>query len=572
MGPFQSYPELKPADLSDEYDFIIVGGGTAGCVLANRLGRDPTNRVLVVERGGVTDSWASRVPLFSSDFASDGSRTLKTLSEHQQDLGKRMGLFTGRVLGGTSRINGMLYSRGLPAEYDAWQEAGRQGWGWEDLKPYFLKSEHANYAADPSVHSQKGEWYNSTDDNFQFSGFGRTVEASRDIGLPYISDINSPEHPPFGCGRLHFTRDKNGYRNSTYHAFLPKKLAVERRSHLHVCTYTAVSKVETERFSSGQLQAVGVKLVDENGKTKFVRAKREVVLCEGTFGSPQWYWTVGALEGACINVVKNLPFVGSKLQDHFGVSISFNVPISESLVVLEKRPWILLLELFRYLIFGTGLLLAPVLQLAIFTSSQFLDAKGVPSLTQRAEPHSLPDIETMLIAYETSDETWDKSHGVYNFLNVLLRPASRGTVRLTSQDPFAPLSVVPRYLSDPADYAPLRASLRLSLRIAERMRARGYQIADWRMPEAEDDATLDRYIRRRNRTTFHYASTCRMAPEDDPKGGGVVSDTLVVYAFANLRVADASIFPWVPGTHLQAPAAAVGEKCADMILENLKEA
>ena len=211
MWPFTpSYPEVKLHELSDQYDYIVVGelsifqtrkpaytcmiqgGGTAGCVLANRLSADMKTRVLVVERGPLADSWASRVPLFSSDFASDGSRTLKTPSVYQEILGHPLELYTGKGLGGTTRINQMLYTRGLPAEYDAWRNAGRKGWGWEDLKPFFLKSEHANYAADSSVHGKNGsctcrstrtgidhgtfstgEWHNSTNENFYFKGFDK---------------------------------------------------------------------------------------------------------------------------------------------------------------------------------------------------------------------------------------------------------------------------------------------------------------------------------------------------------------------------------------------------------------
>ena len=174
------------------------------------------------------------------------------------------------------------------------------------------------------------------------------------------------------------------------------------------------------------------------------------------------------------------------------------------------------------------------------------------------------------MAYDSGDsQVFDKSRGVFSFLNVLLHPESRGTVRLTSKDPAALLKIDPRYLSNPVDFAPLRASLRLTLRLRDRMRARGYPLEDWEVPEGEDDASLDKYIvkLKRHRTTYHYASTCRMAPEDDPRGGGVVDDKLRVYGIQGLRIADSSIFPWVLGAHLQAPTVAIAEKCADMILK-----
>jgi choline dehydrogenase len=173
------------------------------------------------------------------------------------------------------------------------------------------------------------------------------------------------------------------------------------------------------------------------------------------------------------------------------------------------------------------------------------------------------------MAYDSGDDkTFDKSKGVYSFLSVLLHPKSKGFVRLTSRDPTARLHIDLNYLSDPSDFGPLRASLRLTLRIRENMRALGYPLQDWEGPAGEDDQALDNFIRRpeRNRSTYHYSSTCRMAPEDDKDGGGVVDDELKVHGVKGLRVADSSIFPWVLGAHLQAPTVAVAEKCADMIL------
>ncbi|THH13247.1 hypothetical protein EW146_g6943 [Bondarzewia mesenterica] len=581
MWPFDSsYPECKLVDLSDEYDFIIAGGGTAGCVLANRLSTDFKSRVLLVERGPLADSWASRVPLLSSDFASDGSRTFKCPSEYQPELGRNLELFGGSVLGGTSRINQMVYTRGSPAEYDAWRDAGRKGWGWEDMKPYFLKSERATYRCDPSVHGTNGEWYNTVPEDLHFPGFKKssmTVEACRDVGLPFVSDLNSPDHPAFGCGQLHFTRDPQAHRNSTYHAFLPKRLAIERQGNLHICTNTLVEKLEFEVLPDGRQVARAVSLADDHGR-KTVRAAKEIILCAGPLASPRILMLSGIgpsehLKEHGINVVKDLPAVGSNLQDHFGVSVAFGIPMKESLVSLERWPWVFLIELIRYLRFGTGLLLAPVIQLAIFTSSSFLDATGMPSQTRRAEPNSLPDIEIEPMAYDSSDVPFDKSVGVYSFLNVLLRPQSSGTVRLSSSNPSSPSIIDPKYLSSASDLAPLRASLRLTLRICERMRARGYALEPLHdyAPEAEDDVTLDRFIRRRNRTTYHYSSTCRMAPEHDPKGGGVVDDELRVYGVERLRIADSSVFPWVLGAHLQAPTVAVAEKCADMIVNGRRE-
>lgn len=261
--------------------------------------------------------------------------------------------------------------------------------------------------------------------------------------------------------------------------------------------------------------------------------------------------------------------------------------MAHSLVALEKRPWMFFIELFRYLFYGTGMLLAPVLQLAIFVSTLLLDQHGLPQKGQKKDEDVLPDIEIMTVstlefwvtkyiylipvqlAYDSGKSVhFDKSTGVYSFLNVLLRPKSKGTVRLSSADPNAPLRIDPRYLSNPADLVPLRASLRLTLRIAEGMRKRGYALDNMEVPQGEDDMALDKFIRRRNRTAYHYSSTCRMAAKEDADGGGgVVDPQLKVFGVEGLRVADSSVFPWVLGAHLQAPAVCVAERCAEMVRE-----
>ncbi|KAH7918641.1 alcohol oxidase [Leucogyrophana mollusca] len=570
MWPFTTrYPEVNLEDVRAQYDYIVVGGGTAGCVLANRLSADPTTTVLLIERGPLADSWASTVPLLSSDFASDGSHTSKTKSVFQHEIGRPIDLFTGRALGGSSRINQMLYLRGYPAQYDAWEKRGMEGWGWKDMKGYFLKSERATYKCDPQIHGSEGEWYNCTNDEFHFPGFYHSIQACQALGLPYIDDINNPSHPPVGCGRLSFTRDPDARRHSSYHAFLSKALALARKANLHICTNALVEKLLVDTLPAGDLKVQGLSVSEAGlGESRVVRVGHEVVLCAGPFGSPHVLMLSGLgpaehLKEHDIEVLKDLPAVGSNLQDHFGVSVGYRVPMAHSLLALERRPWIFILELFRYLILGKGMLLAPVLQLAIFASTTLLGQRGEPSEKQRVDSDTIPDIEIMPMSYDSGDGPFDKSRGVFSFLNVLLLPKSVGTVRLASLDPRAAPLVDPQYLADASDSARLRASLRLTLRIAERMRAQGYGLEDWEVPEREDDAALNAFIKRRNRTTYHYSSTCRMG---DGAKDSVVNSELRVHGVRNLRVADSSIFPEVLATHLQAPVVAVGEKCADMIL------
>ncbi|KAF8878272.1 alcohol oxidase [Gymnopilus junonius] len=577
MSPFDAaYPEVKTNDIHREYDYIIVGGGTAGCVLANRLSTSPGTTVLVIERGPVADSWASRVPLLSSDFASDGSRTQKRESTFQPAINRTVELCTGSILGGSSRINSMIYTRGLRQEYDQMKEAGLKGWGWEDVEPLFKKSEKALGPGeiDEDVHGVNGEWCNQTNTSLQFPGFTKTVSATTAIGLPYVPDVNSPKHPVLGCGLLHFTRDASQRRHSTYHAFLPPSLAYERRDRLHIATNTIVEKINVE---SGE--ATGVTLVAryDQKERKTVKAKKEVILCAGPFGSPHMLMLSGIgpkehLTKHGIEVVKDLPEVGQNLQDHFGVSSCYYIPMNESLLGLERRPWMFFIELFKYLVFGTGLLLAPVVQLIIFASSLHLDDRGLPSKSEMIDEKTVPDIEIMPMAYDTATVLIEKSHGTFSFLATLLHPKSSGVVQLTSADPSAPLHIDVGYLTNPADLPPLRTALRLCMRIREQMQKEGYTLAEWKgaSPADESDEALDEFIHRRNRTTYHYSSTCRMAASEDRAGkdgkGGVVDEQLRVFGVKKLRVADSSVFPWVLGTHLQAPTVCVAEKCAEILL------
>ncbi|KAF9267685.1 alcohol oxidase [Marasmius fiardii PR-910] len=566
---FGKYPQVRLDNTASEYDYIIVGGGTAGCVLANRLSQNPNNRVLLVERGPLADSWTSRVPLLSADFASDGTRACKVLSTPQVAIaGKSFSLYTGSALGGSSRINQMIYTRGLPAEYDAWRDAGNPGWGWEDMKPYFIKSEKALYDINPSEHGHAGEWCNRAESELAFPGFSQVIKAAENIGLPYIEDINaSAVNGSVGCGRLHFTRDRNQQRSSAYHAFLPSALCRQRRN-LHIVTNATVNSL---LINGNRCEGVAV---NSKGSKKTIKAKEEVILSAGPFGSPHILMLSGIgpmdhLNEHKIPVKKDLLGVGDHLQDHFAVSVAFEVPMRHSLVCLQKRPWIFIIELIKYLIWGTGLLLMPVLQTAIFASTLHLDSRGVPMKTKLPEKHTLPDVEIMPVAYDSTDPP-ETTRGMFSMLNVLLYPKSKGAVRLLSSNPKDPPIIDPRYLAHPDDFVPLRASVRLSLRLRDQMIAQGYPVKDWDgIKHDEDDVEIDKLILRRNRTTYHYSSTCRMAPEG--KDGGVVNHELFVYGFENLRVADSSIFPWVLRTHLQAPVVAVAEKCADMILRKKKD-
>ncbi|KIN93573.1 hypothetical protein M404DRAFT_500893 [Pisolithus tinctorius Marx 270] len=262
-----------------------------------------------------------------------------------------------------------------------------------------------------------------------------------------------------------------------------------------------------------------------------------------------------------IPVLQDTP-VGENLQDHFGVFNNYLVPLHDSLLRVNRQPLYFIWEVLRYFLFGTGVLLAPVVQMAIFACTALLDKHGVPLEDKQPEINSVPDVEIMPLAYAQGLAQKDATRGGFSFLTVLLTPESKGSVRLRNIDPRAAPRIDFNYLSTLSDRMRMRHALRLVLRLARGLREQGYQLEPAEAPpldaEVVGDDTLDRQITEQGCTTYHYTSTCAL--------GSVVGNDLVVKGTRNLRVADASVFPEVPACHLQAPVVAVAEKCANMIL------
>ncbi|TFY74655.1 hypothetical protein EWM64_g9357 [Hericium alpestre] len=567
MWPFShSVPELKPHEVGTclhanvrasavdavTYDYIIVGGGSAGCCLASRLSEDPSVTVLLLERGNVTDTWASKVPLISSDLFRSGTPAARWTTQPMPEVdGRTLEVVRGEALGGTSRVNGLVYTRGAPGDYNLWKELGHEGWGYDDLLPYFVKSEKTLSQPPSSFRGSEGPWQNQTFKEVHYKFARHILSATQAIGIPPIQDVNSPKASAAGHATLDICVDRNIYRASTYRAFLPPNLAQARKKHLKICTDTVALRIETET-SSGKVRAVGVHFGDVSGNERspkyYAKAQREVILCAGALGSPQLLQLSGLgpadhLKEKGIPVVRDMPGVGSHLQDHPGVPVMYEVPVSDTLFVLEKQPLAAMIEFLKYVTIGRGLFVLPFTPTSIFVPSRLLNKNSevidasAPALTGA----DLPDIEIMPIPYNASDVVID-GKGIFSLLGALIKPKSVGTQ--------------PRGLHHPAQ------GLRLALRIAEQVRTQGYLMKDLQVPETENEVDMDRFIRKNMRTTYHYASTCRMAREAE---GGVVDDDLRVYGVQGLRVCDTSVFPEIVATHLMAPAVVVAEKCADLI-------
>ncbi|KAH7917272.1 alcohol oxidase [Leucogyrophana mollusca] len=570
---FSSYPQVAVSDLREEYDYIIVGGGTAGCVIANRLTQDQHISVLVAERGSVSNGLISRIPLLSSHFASDGSRSRVWRSVPQEHVdGRIIDLVGGNSVGGSSKINAMLYTRGLPGDYNSW---GRDGWRYDDMQPYFIKSERFLDCKDDTVdyHGTSGEWPNRSHKQSHWKHTDEIISATTELGVPYVDDLNLPLNPSHGCTKMHYTIDSSGRRSSTLTAFLPAELMKARKQHLHLCTGAIVQQVEITNKTGGA-SAEGIWLQSEKSlSSRFVRARREVILTAGPISSPQILMLSGVgpeghLRDHGISVMKDLPGVGSNLQDHLAVPLQFRIPLNDSLAKLELRPWIIIKLMFLYLFFGTGLLLAPVLELSIFLQSRLLHSGSRAVVTRSkadvdaALPGNLPDIEIMPISWA---DVKKHRQGGLSFFSVTLRPSSKGTVRLNSSDPRASPLIDPNYFSSSRDWAVMRQSIRFSLSIKDQLLLQKYPIFDVHVPSSESDEDIDAFIRKECQSTNHYTSTCRMMPEEEE---GVVDDRLRVHGVKGLRVGDSSIFPHILSAHLAAGTVAIAEKCADMIKED----
>jgi len=562
-------------NISSTYDYIIVGGGTAGCVLAHRLSEAHKSTVLLLERGPVSDGWAAKVPLFSADFASNGSRTRKTESVPNTQLNNRkLAAYRGSVLGGTSRINQMLYARGFPGEFNKWEADGLSGWSYESLKPLFKKSEAALDENVDDAHGTSGPWKTRVQSDFSLRSTTMIVAAAMELGIPYSGDLNSAGTPSTNCSRVRYTMDSNGRRSSAFHAFLSPEVLKDRMHYLDICTDALVTKIQCIQ-NGGRVRAntVNVKLLTGSAE-KAITARREIVLSAGTLSSPQILMLSGIgprdhLESLGIKVVKDLPGVGNHLQDHFSVPLGYFIPMADSLLQIESITGFMK-EMFRYLVYGTGLLLNPLPEILLFGNSALVDEStgrfyGTPKQTDARNPENLPDFEVEPIAYDATGGDFDKSRGALSLLATLARPTSAGSLRLRSTDPSEDPILDFNFFSTQEDRVVMRKAMKFALNLVKVLRKQGYDIDDYRVPASNRDEDLDAFARKWGRTIFHYSSTCRMGSAEEPVLG-VVDEQLRVHGIEGLRVADTSVLPTSPAAHLQAVAAVVGEKCAEMML------
>jgi choline dehydrogenase len=535
-----------------DYDYIIVGAGSAGCVLANRLSKDPSNRVLLLEAGGSDRRFYIQMPIGYGKTYHQKAVNWMYMTEPSPDAGNRPSYWPrGKVLGGSSSINAMVYVRGNPKDFDDWHEAGNPGWSFDELLPYFKRMETWQYG---------GDYYRGGDGPMKVSDVSSQlhplcknfISAAKEIGFSFNKDMNGASQE--GVGHYQITTH-NGQRISTSRAYLRPVMS---RKNL-----TVIMKAHVTRILFKGKRASGVEY-KKAGNLNQVNANREVVLSSGTVNSPQLLQLSGigpesVLKEANVSVVHHSPAVGKNLQDHLGVSYFYKSKVRT--LNDQLRPWWgKLLQGVRYILTRTGPLSLSVNQSGGFVRTR--DGLKAPNIQLYFSPVSysleLPGKRAML----SPDPFSAMLLGVSN-----CKSNSRGQIRIKSSDPSVAPIIEPNYLSHKDDVQDLLEGVKLLRKLAKTESFSKVILDEFRPgPECKSDAQLIEDIKDNAWTVFHPSSTCRMGP--DPEKDVVDSD-LKVYGIEGLRVADASIFPQLICGNINAATIMVGEKASDLILKDI---
>ena len=527
--------------MTDEFDYVIAGGGSAGCVLAARLSEDPQVRVALIEAGGpgrgpLVDVPAGTVAMLPTRLNNWAFETVP-----QPGLGGRRGYQPrGRALGGSSAINAMVYVRGHRSDYDHWAALGNAGWAYDDVLPYFLRAE-GNQRLGAPWHGTRGPL--TVDDPRTDSPFHRVfLEAAREAGFALNNDFNGREQEGLG---LYQVTQRDGERCSAARAYLHP--VMESRPNLSVFTHSTA-----QRITFSGRRAVGLHITQQ-GQARTLRARREVIVCAGALQSPQLLMVSGIGDAAAlalhgVPVVHHLPGVGRHLQDHIDFAFCCRVPDAALAGVSVRGTASLAGAMRRYLRERRGLL-----------TTNFAEAGGFVRL--RADSPA-PEIQLMLITAMVDDHGRRLHWGHGLSLHVtLLRPQSRGRVDLAGPTMDTPPRIDPRFYDHPDDLAQMVHGFRVGRRLLTAPALARRITHELYSGHAHSDEDIRAVLRARSDTVYHPVGTCAMG-----KGPTAVVDAeLRVHGVQALRVVDASVMPRIVGGNTNAPTVMIAEKAADLI-------
>jgi choline dehydrogenase len=528
------------------WDYVVVGAGTAGCVLANRLSADPGVSVLLLEAGGEDDWIWIHIPVGYLYCIGNPRTDWCYRTEPERGLNGRSILYArGKVLGGCSSINAMVYMRGQKRDYDEWKSLGNPGWGWDDVLPVFRRSEDHHLGAD-AMHGAGGEWRVERQ-RLSWEILDAFRDAMAEAGIPKIADFNRGDNEGSG---LFEVNQRRGVRWNASKAFLRPAL---RRPNL-----TVLTRAQVQRLRMDGRRASGVEFLRGNEEA-YAEARVETILAAGSIGSPQILQLSGIGPAALLSqldiaVAHDSPGVGENLQDHLQLRMGFKVKNVRTLNEWANTLTGKISMGLEYLFFRTGPLTMAPSQLGGFTKSD--PSQGTANLEYHIQPLSL-------------DKFGDPLHPFPAFTASVanLRPTSRGSVTIKSSDPRAAPAIRPGYLSTDIDRKIAAASLRLTRRIAAQPALAKYSPQEF-LPGGKfsSDEELARAAGDIGTTIFHPVGTCKMGPDADPRA--VVDSRLRVRGVGALRVVDASIMPTITSGNTNSPTLMIAERGADMIRED----